>query len=152
VLAGRTNKFMVPVLGVDETVEALAAGRAQVSQLGADSSAVGALPVGDGAQLDEPDAHLSGPVETAETVNGGGEVVDAEIVEAATTPDSVDHVDVAARVRDAFAVAKRTGTYQAVVEELQARKIPLQPARMTDAQAAVVVELASRTAEGEEAS
>lgn len=87
VLAGRTNKFAVPVLGIDETVEALAAGHARLGAIGAGSSPpVPELGPGTSEGEDQPPAGTDGEVTTPDRAASPSaalddEVVDAEIVE-----------------------------------------------------------------------
>lgn len=69
VTAGETHKFIVPVLGIDETIEALASGGARVGSLPAST---------------QPSA---GELEPAPPADPDDEVVDAEIVDANQTTD-----------------------------------------------------------------
>lgn len=88
VIGGKTNLFKVPVLGVDETVEALAAGAGRMAALGSavvpPAAELGAGSTdGGGTAAQVTDApRESAPVESASpSVDLDDEVVDAELVE-----------------------------------------------------------------------
>lgn len=90
VSGGKTRKFVVPVLGVDESMDALAAGAASVHGLGASSTAP-AL----GAGSSEGAPHPIGAEEPVPTHTAPGhapsdttddEVIDAELVEDVVRP------------------------------------------------------------------
>lgn len=87
VLGGKLHEYMVPVLGVDESVDALAAGAARLGALGAGSVAalgtgeieevaVGAAPQGDTAEV-ATDGATTGPGPTS----SDDDIVDAELVD-----------------------------------------------------------------------
>lgn len=77
VTGGQTRDFMVPVLGVDESVEALAAGAARMGALGPAPESLPALGTGDDIDID--------PAPTlGEEIDGlavDDDIVDAEVVE-----------------------------------------------------------------------
>lgn len=80
---GKRKEFMVPVLAVDMSLDAIAAGAARVGQLGA-SSGVPALAAGSGGTV----------VDEGPAVSPDDEIVDAEIVDESTSlatllPDGV---------------------------------------------------------------
>lgn len=88
VALGKTRKFVVPVLGVDESMNALAAGAASVSSLGVGSSAP-ALGTGStegtprprvAEQHREAPASSSAAVHVPSAVTPDDEVIDAEVV------------------------------------------------------------------------
>jgi hypothetical protein len=82
VAAGQTRQFKVPVLGVDETVEALASGAARLGALGPAPEPVAAIGAGD--DVLEGD-HAADPIGTAPSHgDADDEVVDAELVEDGT--------------------------------------------------------------------
>lgn len=88
VVAGKTRQFKVPVLGIDETVEALAAGHARLGAIGAGSSApIAELGTGTSEGEDHaPPAGTDGEVTTpgpaaSPSAALDDEVIDAEIVE-----------------------------------------------------------------------
>jgi hypothetical protein len=70
-VAGKTRQYKVPVLGLDDSVEALAAGMASLGSLGASSSAPVAE-LGSGEVAADPPQQASSPDD---------EVIDAELVE-----------------------------------------------------------------------
>jgi hypothetical protein len=73
VAAGETHRYIVPVLGVDETLNALASGQAQVGSL---PSSVGELGTGD----EQPYADVVVP-ESGPSADPDDEPVDAELVD-----------------------------------------------------------------------
>lgn len=93
VLAGQTREFAVPVLGVDESLEALAAGQARMGALPT-AQPIGELGAGeepireDGSQAtpeaaSTPQALVSpaGPVPTSPAPDPDDDVIDAEVVD-----------------------------------------------------------------------
>lgn len=85
-IAGRTNKFVVPVLGLDASVEQLAAGSTALGQIAAAPADVPAL--GAGAQppassLDRMALDVDDPEDEGATYDHGDDddVVDAEVVD-----------------------------------------------------------------------
>lgn len=108
VVAGQTNKFVVPVLGLDESVNALASGMAQVGSLGAGSGAPVAE-LGAGSSEGEGNNGLA-DLATPDTTSGPGgspsaddEVIDAELVQsfADLVPVGVSDSKALVAVRDA---------------------------------------------------
>lgn len=85
VTAGETHKFIVPVLGIDETMEALAAGAAQVGALPLSTTA-GELERGSdsGADSSEAEGEVAG-VSPAAASNSDDDIVDAELVDQPAT-------------------------------------------------------------------
>lgn len=81
VIAGETHKFIVPVLGVDETMEALAAGAAQVGAL-PPSTTAGELERGSDSGADPSEADgAAADVSPAAASNSDDDIVDAELVD-----------------------------------------------------------------------
>lgn len=85
-LAGQTRRYMVPVLGVDESLDALAAGSAAVSSLGAAPATAGELGAGSsGEDAIEQEPTGSDGAEGDGSLTSPGtpddEVVDAELVD-----------------------------------------------------------------------
>jgi hypothetical protein len=82
VLGGETRDFMVPVLGVDESVEALASGASRLNALGT-GPGVPALEAGTEGEDQQPSADPNGNGGTPEPASPSdrdNEIVDAEIV------------------------------------------------------------------------
>ena len=70
------------------------------------------------------------------------DVTDAEVVEAEpVTDDAPADDELVARVRDAIAAAKQTGTWPEIATTLQEAGVPLQPHRLSAVQASFVLEL-----------
>jgi hypothetical protein len=83
VTAGETHRFIVPVLGVDETIDALASGAAQVGALGSAATVPPVAALSAGEPEEERDA--APDVETPPAPNLDDEVIDAEVID--------DHAD-----------------------------------------------------------
>lgn len=103
VVAGKTSKFLVPVLGVASSIEELAAGTANVGSLGAGGPDAPALGDGATAVSERPAERPTAPVEVAPDPDD--EIIDAEIIDEA--PAAAGPVDLAA------AVARSTDVTQA---------------------------------------
>lgn len=130
VVAGQTRQFRVPVLGIDESVEALASGRSQLGYLGTGSSAAGEL----GAGSSEGEGHPGdgtvdgGDAGEASTVASPSdlddEVVDAELVDrtlADLLPEGVSEgraLAVARRVSDTLGLDLPTACSQVTDERV----------------------------------
>ncbi|HEV2928432.1 MAG TPA: hypothetical protein VGW74_07055 [Propionibacteriaceae bacterium] len=90
VQAGQTREFAVPVLGIDQTLDQLAAGHARLAALSAATQAAGELGTGDthedGRSVD-PD--VTAPAHAPPAPDPDDEVVDAEVIEPTIGPDDV---------------------------------------------------------------
>lgn len=88
VVAGKTSKFLVPVLGVASSIEELAAGSANVGSLGAGGPDAPALP----AEVHERPVVLppAPVVDVAPPTDPDDEIIDAEILDEAPTHAPVD--------------------------------------------------------------
>lgn len=96
VLAGVTREFLVPVLGVDATLEELAAGQASVAALPAPAPAAETpVAIGQGAMPDAEMQHDFAAEVAAEQGLVDDEIVDAEIVEDSTENAGTDARDAA---------------------------------------------------------
>ena len=122
--AGETRRFVVPVLGVSESMDALAAGAAQVQALGASSPMAEIEPGAN--QATEP--RQSSPA-TAEAVAPGSDddVVDAEVVDDRSLADVLPPGVTQGR---ALAVARRLGSTARSCDEVRGYELV---ARVLDA-------------------
>lgn len=121
VVAGETHQFIVPVLGVDETIEALASGAAQVGSLGsATAPSIAAL----GAGTSE-EAEVDAPAPPAEALASSDDlIIDAEIVD-----DGIDELDKPELVRRLSALGLPTnGDEDALRQRLAEATAPFEAA------------------------
>ena len=98
VVAGKTSKFLVPVLGVASSIEELAAGSANVGSLSAGGPDAPALGDGATAPTERPAERPTAPVQA--TADPDDEIIDAEIVDEAPTAGPVDLAAAVARSTD----------------------------------------------------
>ena len=123
VVAGQTNRFIIPVLGVDESLEGIAAGMAQMGALPSHTPPAGEIGSGNAPTGDGEDG---GPADNAAAVSTSPDpvveddgIVDAELVDDAPTVDELKALISAAKVD--------------VMPWLKSHGLPL-PARMSEDQ------------------
>jgi len=114
--AGETHRFVVPVLGVSESMDALAAGAAQVGAIGA-SPSVPIAEIEPGANHTTTPPTLSSPA-PAEAVAPGSDddVVDAEVVDDRSLADVLPP---GASEGRALAIARRLGSTARSCEDVR---------------------------------
>lgn len=122
VVAGKTSKFLVPVLGVASSIEELAAGTANVGSLGAGGPEAPALGDGRPVVAELPPERPAAPVvDVTPPADPDDEIIDAEIVD--DTPAS-GPVDLAAAVSRSTDVTQARALKRAR-EIADARGLPL---------------------------
>lgn len=118
--AGQTRRFVVPVLGVSESLDALAAGAARVGAIGAGSSAAVAE-IGSGVGHTEMTAPVGSPSDRPASAipDPDDEVVDAELVEEVDDRSLADVLPSDVNESRALAIARRLGSTATSCDEVR---------------------------------